>query len=132
EACRFPPPWTVEETAPCRLPSGRGKKRCTTGTFSFLFCTSQRRLPSLCLFRLCLFDALVRDRQLKHGRLLAFVEKRQQDDLAIRKFQRVMVSGCDGFVYLTEDGSPVLDRALTPGPRAQTPDFFRERQLGTG
>jgi len=36
---------------------------------------------------------MVRHRQLKYCRLLAFVEKRQQDDLTIWEFQRVMVTG---------------------------------------
>jgi hypothetical protein len=61
---------------------------------------------------------------LENGGLLAFVEKRQQDNLTIREFQRIMVSGKDVFVDLAEDRSPMLDRALTPGPRAQTPDCF--------
>ena len=55
-------------------------------------------------------------RQLKYGRLLAFLEKRQQHDLPIREFECVMVGVLDCFVDLTEDGSLVFDRGPTPGP----------------
>jgi hypothetical protein len=38
------------------------------------------------------FDRSTRkSRQLKHGRVLAFAQPREQDDLSIRKFQRVVV-----------------------------------------
>ena len=60
---------------------------------------------------------------------MALFQKRQENDLPIRKFQRVVMGGWDFFVDLTEDRSPVLDRALTPRPKTVTPNVLRERQF---
>ena len=46
------------------------------GTFFLFILASQPPSANLRLLMLCLLNALVRHRQLKHGRLLAFVEKR--------------------------------------------------------
>src|SRR5262245_46308739 len=74
----------------------------------------------------------MRHRQLKHGCLLALLKKRQQDDVAVWEFQRVMVCAQDLFVDLTENGSLVFDRALTPRPRTYTPHFLCEGKFSTG
>jgi hypothetical protein len=45
-------------------------------------------------------------RQLKHRRMLPRQQLRQQDDSAIREFQRVMMGGGDFSVDLAKTGNP--------------------------
>jgi hypothetical protein len=66
-------------------------------------------------------------RELKYGRLLAGFQEVQKNNLAVWKFQRVVMRAGLVFVDLTEDGCLMFSRASTPGPQTQTPDFFRER-----
>jgi len=54
------------------------------------------------------------------------VQKSQQNDLPVWEFEGIMMGVQDCTVDLTKNGSPVVDRAPTPGPQTLTPDFFRE------
>jgi hypothetical protein len=60
---------------------------------------------------------------------LANFQQRQQDDLTIGEFQRVVMGRQFFLVDLTEDRSPVLKRAFAPRPHAFTPDVIGKRQL---
>ena len=53
----------------------------------------------------------------------------QQNDPAIRKFQRVVVGCGIVLVDLPEDCDLVVDNVLTPQPQTYAPNFICERQL---
>jgi len=66
-------------------------------------------------------------RELKYGRLLARFQEVQKNNLAVWKFERIVMRAGLVFVDLTEDGSLMFNRASTPGPQTQTSNFSRER-----
>jgi hypothetical protein len=56
-------------------------------------------------------------RQLKNRSLLTFTQTCQEHDLAIRKFQRIVMSGELVFVDLPKDRRLVLDHSVAPRPQ---------------
>jgi hypothetical protein len=56
-------------------------------------------------------------RQLKNRSLLIFSQTCQEHDLAIRKFQRIVMSGELVFVDLPKDRRLVLDHSVVPRPQ---------------
>jgi hypothetical protein len=60
---------------------------------------------------------------------LACFQKRQENDLPIWEFERIVMGVWDFSINLTEDRSPVLYHVPTPGGHTLTPDFLRKRQL---
>jgi hypothetical protein len=73
-------------------------------------------------------------RKLQHDRALAFAKMREQHDLSVGKFQRIMVRARLVDVHLPESGDPVRQR---PGPPEQkleagemTLDLFLKNDLG--
>ena len=73
-------------------------------------------------------------RKLQHDRALAFAKMREQHDLSVGKFQRIMVRARLVHVHLPESGDPVRQR---PGPPEQkleagemTLDLFLKNDLG--
>jgi hypothetical protein len=66
--------------------------------------------------------------QLENRRLLSLAQEGQKHDLAIRKFQRIVMSGYFFFVDLPKDRRLILDRSVVPGPQPswQTLNFVRK------
>ena len=56
--------------------------------------------------------------QLENRRLLTLVQEGQKHDLAIRKFQRIVMSGYFFFVDLPKDRRLMLDRTVVPRPHS--------------
>ena len=70
--------------------------------------------------------------QLEHSGALAFFQQRQQNNLAIRKFQGIVMSRRLILINLSEDRSLVTDCRRKPRPGSYFPDLFRKGQLGSG
>jgi len=67
---------------------------------------------------------------LKNRGLLTFFQKRQQYDLAIRKFERIVMDTFVLLIDLTENCGLVVDFSLTPNKSAgQTSNFACKGQL---
>ena len=67
---------------------------------------------------ICFNSSLRFRRQLKNCSLLAFTYTRQEHDLTVRKFQRIVMSGNPIFVDLPKDRRFILDRAVVPRPKS--------------
>jgi len=52
--------------------------------------------------------------QLKNRSQLTFAQERQKHDLAIRKFERIVMGGCPVLVDLPKDGGLVIDHFVPP------------------
>jgi hypothetical protein len=70
--------------------------------------------------------------QLKHSGALAFFQQRQQNNLAIGKFQGIVMSRRLVLIYLSEDRSLVTDCRRKPWPGSYFPNLFRKGQLSSG
>src|SRR5262249_54175691 len=68
-------------------------------------------------------------RQLQNRGLLAFFQERQKNDLAIRKFQRVVMVRLLVLIDLAKNRGLVVDHALTPRPHAYQPNLLRKGLL---
>jgi hypothetical protein len=71
-------------------------------------------------------------RQLENGRMLTLFQERQQHDLPIWEFQRIMMVHRVVLIDLPEDCGLVVDSVLTPRPQTYAPNFICERQLRSG
>jgi hypothetical protein len=56
--------------------------------------------------------------QLENRGLLTLTQARQEHDLAVRKFQRIVMSGDLVFVDLPKDRRLILDRTVVPRPQS--------------
>jgi hypothetical protein len=71
-----------------------------------------------------------RCRELKNRGLLAWFQQRQQNDLAIRKFERVVMGPSVLLIDVPEDRGLVFDYSLIPTQRAgHAPNFVCKGQL---
>ena len=67
-------------------------------------------------------------RQLENGRLLTLFQERQQHDLPIWEFHRIVMVHRIVLIDLPEDRGLVVDNLLTPRPQTYAPNFFCEGQ----
>jgi hypothetical protein len=68
----------------------------------------------------------------KETALLAIRQLGQKNDLAIWKFQRIVMGSRIVLKDLSKDCGLVVDNVLSPRPRSYTSNFLCERQLGAG
>jgi hypothetical protein len=97
------------------------------GTF---FARSRSADPSL--FGLRHLVRFVGYRQLQYRGVLTLFQKCQKNDVAVWKFQGVVMGAGIVFVDLTEDSSLVFSLGPAPGPQTQTPYIVSEGQFSTG
>ena len=81
----------------------------------------------------CVFSGLWLRRQLKDRGLLTLVQQREQHDLPIRKFQRVVMRRQPFLVDLSENRALVVEHLGAPRQKAGrfAPNFVDKGQLGS-
>src|SRR5262249_32485165 len=85
-------------------------------------------------FLLCDFSGSLRfRRKLKYRCLLSRTHQRKEHDLAVRKFQSVVMSGDFSFVDLPKNRGPVFNPLASPCEQVvrRTANFAGKRQLGS-
>jgi hypothetical protein len=100
----------------------------TEGVGTFSFGSTARAQLNFGCFSGC-FDTNGSHGQLQNSRLLALLEECQKDDLAIRKFQSVMMDCLFVFIDLPKDCGLVLAGSPSPWPQAHPLNFLFKGQL---
>ena len=125
-SCHSPPPRFRDSQRPLWVKSGQtgGHRLECDGERSTHECGPPLRLDLISGFWL--------GWQLENRRLLTLAQEGQKHDLAIRKFQRIVMSGYFFFVDLPKDRRLILDRTVVPRPQSswQTLNFVSKGQLG--